>query len=132
LNKKGKTDSNSSIKNKPPQGTASSNPSQTSKTNKKKKKETNQKQQSGSEWKAVPPKANESKVKHNDDKTYHWCTNHQAWTIHKPEDCKGWIPRHQQGDSSDKKRKAQPENKSVQRLKLAAQALVVDRDEDSS
>jgi hypothetical protein len=83
-NQKGKTDSNSSVKNKSPQGTASSNQFETSKTNKKKKKGSNQKQQSGSEWKAVPPKANESKVKHKDDKTYHWCTNHQAWTIHKP------------------------------------------------
>jgi hypothetical protein len=42
-------------------------------------------------WKKVAPADNESKtiVKTINDKkkTFHWCPNHQMWTIHLPKDC---------------------------------------------
>ena len=39
-------------------------------------------------WKEVPPKEGEAKVKHVNGKDYHWCPNHNAWTIHTAEQCK--------------------------------------------
>ena len=37
-------------------------------------------------WKKIPPKNNQ-KTKVVDSKTYYWCPKHEAWTLHKPEDC---------------------------------------------
>lgn len=38
-------------------------------------------------WKSVAPTDGQPRVKSTNGKTYHWCPNHQEWTIHKPEDC---------------------------------------------
>jgi hypothetical protein len=38
-------------------------------------------------WKTVAPTNGQPKVKVSKGKTYHWCPNHLAWTIHKPEEC---------------------------------------------
>jgi hypothetical protein len=40
-------------------------------------------------WKKVPPKEGDAKTKTVQKKVYHWCTNHQAWTVHSPAECKG-------------------------------------------
>jgi hypothetical protein len=39
-------------------------------------------------WKDVSPKPGEDLIKKKGDKTYNWCTHHNQWTLHKPEDCK--------------------------------------------
>ena len=36
-------------------------------------------------WKKIPPPTGTSSIKTVDGKTYHWCTNHQAWTLHSTE-----------------------------------------------
>jgi hypothetical protein len=33
-------------------------------------------------WKLKAPKEKDPKTKKVDDKTYHWCPNHSAWTLH--------------------------------------------------
>jgi hypothetical protein len=43
------------------------------------------------EWKLEAPGEKEPKSKmvkvKNKEKLFHWCTNHEMWTIHKPEEC---------------------------------------------
>jgi len=39
-------------------------------------------------WKKVPPSDQQPKEKKVEGRTYHWCTNHQAWTLHKGSECK--------------------------------------------
>ena len=36
----------------------------------------------------MSPKPGEDLIKKKGDKTYNWCTHHNQWTLHKPEDCK--------------------------------------------
>jgi hypothetical protein len=40
-------------------------------------------------WKKFPPQYGEPKTKciPGFDKDHHWCDDHQAWTVHLPEDC---------------------------------------------
>ena len=35
----------------------------------------------------MPPPIGTSSIKTVDGKKYHWCTNHQAWTLHSTEQC---------------------------------------------
>ena len=39
------------------------------------------------EWKKVPPKEGDLNTKDFQNKTYHWCIKHQAWTIHTSDNC---------------------------------------------
>jgi len=39
------------------------------------------------DWKHKAPNEGESKVKTVKGKTYHWCTNHQLWCLHKASEC---------------------------------------------
>ena len=39
-------------------------------------------------WKKIPPGENEPTHKVVNRRDYHWCTKHQAWTLHKPEECR--------------------------------------------
>lgn len=54
-------------------------------------------------WKKVAPKSNESKTKRFNDRTYHWCGAHQAWTEHPENECKlkKKLEAEQQEDNSD-------------------------------
>jgi len=54
-------------------------------------------------WKKVAPKSNESKTKRFNNRTYHWCGAHQAWTEHSENDCKlkKKLEAEQQEDNSD-------------------------------
>jgi hypothetical protein len=40
-------------------------------------------------WRTTPPKDKEKESKMVEEKKYHWCPNHKAWTCHKPSECKG-------------------------------------------
>ena len=44
-------------------------------------------------WKSQPPKANEKKEKIMNGKTYYWCEDHKAWTVHHPDHCKWRLDR---------------------------------------
>ena len=39
------------------------------------------------EWKKVPPNEGDPNTKDFQNKKYHWCIKHQAWTIHTPDEC---------------------------------------------
>jgi len=56
---------------------------------KKGKKSKIKKTKKGQEWKKVAPKSGGPTTIQKNGRTYHWCPNHQAWTYHKPEECKG-------------------------------------------
>jgi hypothetical protein len=38
-------------------------------------------------WKKVAPKNNEATTKTVNSKTFHWCSKHKMWTVHKPTEC---------------------------------------------
>jgi hypothetical protein len=40
-------------------------------------------------WMKEPPKEGETTTKDVDGKQWHWCSTHEAWVRHKPEECKG-------------------------------------------
>jgi hypothetical protein len=50
-------------------------------------------------WKKIPPKAGEAKSKSYENRMYHWCVNHKAWTMHKPEECQGVNYKHDSDDN---------------------------------
>lgn len=81
-------------------------------------------------WKNVKPSQGESLSKEFQGKTYYWCPKHEAWTAHKPEDCKGKdFFRKRDDKNSD----AQSDGKrDGNKLKLAMQALIDEEDEPSS
>lgn len=67
------------------------------KGNKKKKSQKNKnkkdksdrvKQKKDEAWKKVPPKEGEKHEKKHDERTYHWCEHHMAWTMHSPKECR--------------------------------------------
>ena len=57
------------------------------KDNKKGKKKGKKKKDSDYAWKKVPPGNGVSHTKTVNNKMYHWCDHHQAWTIHSPAEC---------------------------------------------
>jgi len=63
-------------------GTDSGKTSSNNKKSNKKKKDA-----ASWAWKKVPPKKGEPKTVKKDNKTYHWCDDHSAWTLHNPETC---------------------------------------------
>jgi hypothetical protein len=56
----------------------------------KRKSDSRGKQSASNEWawKKVTPRPGEPKTKKFKGKTYHWCTNHKLWCLHKPLECK--------------------------------------------
>ena len=58
-------------------------------TRRNRKNRNNRRRQTADEaWKKVGPKQGEPKTKQKDNKTWHWCTHHQAWCIHKEDECR--------------------------------------------
>ena len=66
---------------------------ETKKQRKKGRKNTKLKNEKDYAWKKVPPANGEAQTRSKDGKTYHWCEDHLAWTLHKPEECKLRITR---------------------------------------
>ena len=57
----------------------------TEKTGKGTKKQCQKKDEA---WKKVSPQAGEPLIKQIQNKNFHWCVHHMAWTVHKPLDCR--------------------------------------------
>mmetsp|Transcript_22107 Transcript_22107/g.31668 ORF Transcript_22107/g.31668 Transcript_22107/m.31668 type:complete len:134 (-) Transcript_22107:127-528(-) len=38
-------------------------------------------------WKDVAPTGSQPQVMKRDNKTFHWCSHHARWTVHKPSEC---------------------------------------------
>ena len=70
------------------------------KQNNKRKPEQNKKGDERHSWKEKKVTGKEVLVKNN--KTYHWCPYHRAYTIHKPDDCRLATKKHKvDRESSD-------------------------------
>jgi hypothetical protein len=58
-------------------------------------------------WKLVKPKSGEPEVKVVNGKTYYWCAKHDAWTLHKPDECRlgsgSHGQKHKQGEGGELK-----------------------------
>lgn len=84
-------------------------------------------------WKQVPPKDGESTTKRvlvdGVRKKYYWCVNHQAWTLHSPQECrkseenrkKRKSPNKHEGSSKKKKRTYDKARIAFEALALLAQ-----------
>jgi hypothetical protein len=79
-------------------------------------------------WKKKKPANGESQVKQVKGRNYHWCPNHQMWTVHSPSDCtfsgKTSPGNNQKGD---KKVKEEDDDKLV--LTKAYSAIIASSDE---
>jgi len=71
-------------------------------------------------WKKVPPKDGEPTTKNRDNKTYHWCQDHSAWTLHDPEKCELRLQRIQK--EREKKEEAE---KPTETSKAATYAAIL-------
>ena len=58
------------------------------------------------EWKKQELKYGEANTKKVNGKTYFWCPTHQAWTIHRPEECKLNTDQAKSSHQSNQKRPA--------------------------
>jgi hypothetical protein len=54
----------------------------------KKDKSDRVKQNKDKAWKKFPPKVEEKHEKKHDERTYYWCEDHMAWTMHSPKECR--------------------------------------------
>jgi len=66
---------------------------------KKGKSKNKQRQQNDMAWKKRPPKDGENLVKVVNGRTYNWCPEHMAWTVHKPSECKLAQQRNSSGET---------------------------------
>jgi len=98
-------------------------PGNKDKKDKKKKKTANNDEKWA--WKKTPPANNQPSVKVFNDKTYYWCINHQAWTIHKPADCNLHSSTPNNDVSKTKKKKS-----ATSTLNDALQAVIEEVDSD--
>ena len=79
------------------------------------------------DWMLKKPSDGEPKTKMVNGKTYHWCTNHQSWTIHSLSECKGkgFTP-----SSNDKGKSVAWDGKTKKPNLKVAKALQAIADED--
>jgi hypothetical protein len=75
-------------------------------------------------WKKIPPRSGEPKTKKFKGKTYHWCTNHNMWCLHKPSECK------LKSESSPKKNSKKDRNKIKMRVYQSLFESSSDEDEN--
>jgi hypothetical protein len=109
-----------------------SKPSKDKKPNAEKNKKGNKEKEEKSktlkpDWMMVKPKEGEPKKKTVDGKEYHWCPNHESWTRHSPEECKGKGAGANNKPQKGKKGKPKPKL-SISR---ALQAITEDDGEES-
>ena len=90
-------------------------------TNKKSKNKRKNQNAASWAWKKVPPKENEPKTIQKDKKTYHWCPDHNAWTVHSHEKCELRIKRMQK----EKEESSNNETKNNETSKAATYAAIL-------
>ena len=97
-----------------------------------KRKGNNRKSKADNAWKKIAPGEGEPKKKSVGKMTYHWCINHQYWTLHSSAECKGIkvttdeSPTHSKASNADKMDSNYRPNKLLQ----ATNALVSSLDHD--
>jgi hypothetical protein len=80
-------------------------------------------------WKKKKPKSSESQTKQVNGKTYHWCSNHQMWTIHSPSDCT-FSGKTSAGNNQKQDKKEKGEDKDKMVLAKAYSAIIASSDEE--
>ena len=92
---------------------------------KKSKKDTKKKFKAGGKenkekpkWKTMSPKFGEPTTKLNNGKTYHWCPNHNKWTIHYATECQGLKKYVTPTPSVSSNQEENKKKKSKQELKM--------------
>ncbi len=73
--------------------------------NKKKGKKRNE-----PKWKSTPPEDGESTTKKVNNKTFHWCANHEKWVAHTTDECKGIGTTDGKHDNQAKNKGGKPKN----------------------
>ncbi len=80
-------------------------------------------------WMTTKPKQGKPTKKMVGDKEFRWCTKHEAWGRHKPQDCEGKGVK--RSDLNTNKAKAADKEKKAQALKLSKALLsIVEQDDD--
>jgi len=75
-------------------------PDKSNKQNFKSKTKSKIKDEKDYAWKKVPPGKDDPKSKSRDGKTYLWCEDHMAWTLHTHDQCKLRLQREKDSKSS--------------------------------
>lgn len=79
-------------------------------------------------WKKIPPKDGEKDTKEYGGKTYHWCLNHKAWTVHKTSECRG-VDYKKKGNSNNDGATTAMTAQAQAALAMLAQATAVEDEE---
>ena len=82
------------------------------------------------EWMLIKPKQGEPQKKTVNDKVYHWCPKHEAWTRHSPSECNGKGSMATHNADSDKK-VVSFSAKPKMSISKALQAIAADDGEES-
>ena len=81
------------------------------------------------DWMLIPPKEGQSSSKTVNNKLYHWCSRHKAWTRHKPADCRGRnVPASQGNNATSTDSNSDTERK----LKLEHSLAAIAEDDEES
>ena len=79
-------------------------------------------------WMKIPPSEGEPSTKEVEGKQRNWCTTHQAWGRHKPEDCRGLNYR--AGASPGQEAASGGPSGPAMRINNALSAVAQDDDDD--
>jgi hypothetical protein len=80
-------------------------------------------------WKYKQPNKGETTKKHN-NKTYHWCPNHEAWCIHKLSECLLTSPKANPVEAHTALSKKVEDNGEKLTITEAMQAIAADENEE--
>ena len=82
-------------------------------------------------WKTVSPKVGEPTTKSSNGKTYHWCPNHNKWTIHSASECRGLKKYDAPTPSVTSNQEEKKKKKSKQELKMKVIQTLAEMSSDS-
>lgn len=100
----------------------------------KKSKKAKGPKQTVEHWKKRAPKDGEASTKVVNNKTYHWCKAHKAWTMHKEDECR--LKLRDQSPTSDNEKKGKDKKSDRQAKWMRTLAAICedlsDSDDDAS
>ena len=80
-------------------------------------------------WKQIPPKDGESTTKRvlvdGVRKKYYWCVNHQAWTLHSPQECRKSEENRKKRKSPNKHEGSSKKKRTYDKARIAFEALAL-------
>ena len=80
------------------------------------------------DWMLIKPKQGEPQKKTVNDKVYHWCPKHEAWTRHSPSECNG---KESMAHNKDSDKQVSFSSKPTMSISKALQAIAADDGEES-